>query len=140
AFVGTEQAFAPLIEDPYLHSTTIESHAAFAAGCATLDVIKEEGLVERSRQEGDYLLAGIQSLAREFGDVVSEVRGRGLMIAMDFVDPGHGGMVLADMLDQRIIVGFSLNNPQTIRLEPPLVITREQIDRVLAALERSFGQ
>ncbi len=140
AFVGNERAWAPLIEDPYLHSTTIESHAAFAAGCATIDVIQEEGLVERSRELGARLKAEIEQLAQTYPDVVGAVRGQGLMIAMDFVEAGHGGVVLADMIDQRILVGFSFNNPQTVRLEPPLVISEAQIERVVQALDHAFAQ
>ena len=140
AFMGNERAWAPLVEDPYLHSTTIESHAAFAAGIATIDVIREEGLVERSRELGEFLLQEVTRLAGLYPDVVTSVRGRGLMIGMDFVEAGHGGVVLADMLDQRILVGFSFNNPQTVRLEPPLVITRGELERVVAALDHAFRQ
>jgi len=140
AFVGNERAFRPLIDDPYLHSTTIESQCAFAAACATIDVIRSEGLVERSRQMGEYLLSEIRKVAREYPDIVSDVRGRGLMIAMDFVEMGHGGVVLADMIEQKILVGFSFNNPQTIRLEPPLVISKSQADRAVEGLAHAFEQ
>lgn len=140
AFVGNEKAWAPLIEDPYLHTTTIESHCAFAAACATIDVIREEGLVERSRELGAYLLDGIRQAAAAYPDVVKEVRGRGLMVALDFEGEGHGGVVLAVMLDQKVLVGFSLNNPQTIRLEPPLVVEKGEIDRAVAALAYAFEQ
>ncbi len=140
AFVGNERAWEPLIEDPYLHSTTIESHCAFAAACATIDVIQSEGLVERSREMGEYLLNEIRSVANSYQDVVTDVRGRGLMIAMDFVEMGHGGIVLADMIDQKILVGFSFNNPQTIRLEPPLVISKDEIDRAVSGLAHAFEQ
>lgn len=140
AFVGNERAFGPLIEDPYLHSTTIESHCAFAAACATIDVIREEGLVERSRDMGAYLLQQIREVARSYPDVVTDVRGRGLMVAMDFVEKGHGGIVLAAMLDQKILVGFSFNNPQTIRLEPPLVISKAEVDRAVSGLAYAFEQ
>lgn len=140
AFVGNERAFAPLVEDPYLHSTTIESHCAFAAASAAIDVIREEGLVERSRVYGGRLLREIQHVASEYPDVVKEVRGRGLMIAMDFVEEGHGGVVLADMLDQRVLVGFAFNNPQTIRLEPPLVISEAELQWAVDALAHAFAQ
>lgn len=140
AFVGNDRAWAPLIEDPYLHTTTIESHCAFAAACATIDVIQEEGLVERSRELGVYLLQGIREAAAAYPDVVKEVRGRGLMVGLDFHGEGHGGVVLAAMLDQRVLVGFSLNNPQTIRLEPPLIVGKSEIDRVVEALAHAFDQ
>ena len=139
AFVANDRAFAPLVEDPYLHSTTIESHCAFAAAAATIDVIREEGLVERSRVYGERLLGYIRQVAAEFPDVVKEVRGRGLMIAIDFVEEGHGGVVLADMIDQRVLVGFAFNNPQTIRLEPPLVISEAEMQWAVEALAHAFA-
>lgn len=139
-FAGNERAWAPLAEDPYLHTTTIESHCAFAAACATIDVIRDEGLVQRSKELGAYLLRALRETAAAYPDVVKEVRGRGLMAALDFQGEGHGGVVLASMLDQKILVGFSLNNPQTIRLEPPLVVERAEVDRVIDALAHSFEQ
>ncbi len=139
-FAGNERAWAPLAEDPYLHTTTIESHCAFAAACATIDVIKEEGLVQRSKELGTYMLQALREAAGAYPDVVKEVRGRGLMVALDFQGEGHGGVVLASMLDQKILVGFSLNNPQTIRLEPPLIVGRGEIDRVVEAFARAFEQ
>src|SRR5690606_41577376 len=57
--------------------------------------------------------------------LLAEVRGRGLMIGLSFAQPGQGAMVMAELFNRRILVGFTWNNPQVVRLEPPLIITLE---------------
>lgn len=136
AFMGTPQAFEPLLEDPYLHTTTVESLCGFAAACATLRVLEEERLCERSAVLGERLVDGLRQIQDRYPGVVREVRGRGLMVGVSFVEEGQGGMIIAGLFDRDIIVGFSLNNPQIVRLEPPLIIREAEVDRVIAA----FGE
>ncbi|HEX6971807.1 MAG TPA: aminotransferase class III-fold pyridoxal phosphate-dependent enzyme [Limnochordia bacterium] len=136
AFMGTERSFAPLLEDPYLHTTTVESLCGCAAACATLHVIESEGLCERAAVLGARLIDGLRQVGRAHPGVVREVRGRGLMIGISFVEDGQGGMVIAGMYDRGILVGFSLNNPQVVRLEPPLIISEREVERVITA----FGE
>lgn len=131
AFIGTERAWQPLIEEPYLHTTTVESLVSFEAAIATIQVLREERLVERAAQEGAYFISELRRLAAEFPDVVREVRGRGLMIGISFAQDGQAGFVMADLLANGVLTAFTLNNPLVMRLEPPLVITRQQIDTVL---------
>lgn len=138
AFVGTERAWRPLIEEPYLHTTTVESLISFEAALATIRVLQEEQLVERSAREGAYFLAELRGLAREFPDVVHEVRGRGLMIGITFARDGQAGFVMAELLAKGVLTAFTLNNPLVMRLEPPLVITRRQIDTVLERMREAL--
>ncbi len=88
---------------------------ACAAGVATLQVIEEENLLQRSAETGAYFKKGIEAIAKEFPQVIKEVRGRGMMIGMDLTKEGAGGMLMALMIDQHIIVAYTLNNPKVIR-------------------------
>lgn len=139
AFVGTERTWAPLLEEPYLHTTTVESAVGFAAAVAAIRVIQEEGLVERAAREGAYFLGELQRLAKEYPDVIAEVRGRGLMIGITFAVEGQAGMVMGDLLFQGVLTAFALNNPHIMRLEPPLNIERSQLDQVLERMERALA-
>ncbi len=92
-----------------------------AAALAVLDVIEKEGLVERSAALGETLK---QKLISIFGDQ-AVVRGRGLMIGIQFESP-----VAADLTEAALKAGVIVNNATTdvVRLVPPLVITEAEID------------
>lgn len=140
AFVGTERAWQPLIQEPYLHTTTVENSVGFEAAVATIRVLQEEGLVERSAAEGAYFIQELGVLANEFPDVLKEVRGRGLMIGLTFARDGQAGAVMAELLASGVLTAFTLNNPLVMRLEPPLVITRQQIDLVLERIRAALAK
>ena len=132
AIIGTPRAWQGLIEAPFLHTSTFGGNQlACAAGVAAISVIKEENLLERGAETGAYLKAGLESIAAEFPSVISEVRGRGMMIGIELTKEGAGGMLMSLMIDKSIIVAYTLNNPKVIRMEPPLIMPKEVIDYVL---------
>jgi len=133
--IGTEEAWKGLIEAPFLHTSTFGGgQMACAAGIATLQVIEEENLLQRSAETGAYFKEGIDAIAKDFPQVIKEVRGRGMMIGMDLTKEGAGGMLMALMIDRHIIVAYTLNNPKVIRIEPPLIMPKSVVDHVLEVL------
>ena len=139
--IGTEAAWQGLIEAPFLHTSTFGGgQMACAAGVATLQIIEEENLLQRSAETGAYFKNGIESIAKEFPQVIKEVRGRGMMIGMDLTKEGAGGMLMALMIDQHVIVAYTLNNPKVIRIEPPLIMPKSVVDHVLEILRNSIKQ
>ena len=139
--IGTEDAWKGLIEAPFLHTSTFGGgQMACAAGVATLQVIEEENLLQRGAETGAYFKKGIEAIAKEFPQVIREVRGRGMMIGMDLTKEGAGGMLMALMIDRRVIVAYTLNNPKVIRIEPPLIMPKEVADHVLEVLRDSVKQ
>lgn len=132
AIIGTPRAWQGLIEAPFLHTSTFGGNQlACAAGVAAISVIKEENLLERGAETGAYLKAGLESIEAEFPSVISEVRGRGMMIGIELTKEGAGGMLMSLMIDKSIIVAYTLNNPKVIRMEPPLIMPKEVVDYVL---------
>ena len=139
--IGTEDAWKGLIEAPFLHTSTFGGgQMACAAGVATLQVIEEENLLQRGAETGAYFKKGIEAIAKEFPQVIREVRGRGMMIGMDLTKEGAGGMLMALMIDRLVIVAYTLNNPKVIRIEPPLIMPKEVADHVLEVLRDSVKQ
>ena len=139
--IGTEDAWKGLIEAPFLHTSTFGGgQMACAAGVATLQVIEEENLLQRGAETGAYFKKGIEAIAKEFPQVIREVRGRGMMIGMDLTKEGAGGMLMALMIDRHVIVAYTLNNPKVIRIEPPLIMPKEVADHVLEVLRDSVKQ
>ena len=145
--LGATAARRELMEKwgPASHGTTFGgSPISCAAALATLEVIREENLLENSRVQGAYMLgqlAELQAETRSIGDV----RGVGLMVAVEFVRPGAGkepGSDAARRILQRSLDGGLLTYPcghwsQTIRLIPPLTVTREQVDEGLAVFRQA---
>lgn len=140
AIIGSPKAWAGLIEAPFLHTSTFGGNQlACAAGVATIKVIKEEQLLQRSAENGAYLKVGLQKIADEFPSVIREVRGKGMMLGLELTKEGAGGMLMSLMIDKNVIVAYTLNNPKVIRMEPPLVTPKEVIDEVLAKLYDSVA-
>ena len=139
--IGTPQAWAGLIEAPFLHTSTFGGgQMACAAGLATLQVIEEENLLQRSAETGAYFKKGLEAIAEEFPQVITEVRGRGMMLGLDLVKEGAGGMLMALMVNRHIIVAYTLNNPRVIRIEPPLIMPASVVDHVLEELRASVRE
>lgn len=120
---------------PGAHGGTYGGNAvACAAALATLDVIEAEGLIDNAQRQGARLLAGLQRVAG--GDpVVAEVRGRGLMAAIEFADPGSlkprpdlAQRLLADALDRHLLLLSCGTYGQVVRVIPPLVTTDQEVD------------
>jgi len=111
------------------HGSTFAGGPMIAASAlAALEICSDPELLARVRIAGERLAGGLGSLP-----YVSEVRGRGLMLAVDVVD----GMNAADLsrralLEQRLVVNAT--GPATIRLEPPLIVSDEEIDEAVSRL------
>ncbi len=116
---------------PGTHASTFGGNPlCTAAALATLDVLLRPGFLERVSALGEYFLQGLRQLAATHPQVV-EVRGRGLMIGVEFrheVKP-----VLDGMREAGILCGPA--GPKVLRFLPPLIIEEHHIDRVLTALD-----
>ncbi|MGA8534586.1 MAG: aspartate aminotransferase family protein [Candidatus Tumulicola sp.] len=120
---------------PLLHTSTFGGNElACAAALAAMDVLEDDGLVEKARVRGEQLLLGARSIASEFPAVVREVRGLGLVVGVELTHEGYGGWVIPEMLKAGVTAAWTLNMQRVVRLEPPLIVTAEEVDRALAAL------
>ncbi|MCG7853105.1 MAG: aminotransferase class III-fold pyridoxal phosphate-dependent enzyme, partial [Methanosarcinaceae archaeon] len=103
---------------------------ACAASLAAIETIREEKLVARSKEMGEYFMKKLRNLKRD--DVV-DVRGRGLMIGVEL------STKCPDIVDYARNHGVLLNctSDSVIRIAPPLIITKEQIDSVVGIIEQA---
>jgi acetylornithine/N-succinyldiaminopimelate aminotransferase len=104
-----------------------------AAALATLDVLDDDALLARVRVLGDRLRVGLEEL-RGAGRL-TDVRGRGLMVAADLAEPKAADVVRAG-LDAGLILNAT--GPATLRFLPPLVVTEKDVDQVLAFLTEAL--
>jgi len=161
AYIATDAAWKKAygsLDRALLHTSTFGGNAwACAAALATLEVIIEEDLPRQAAEKGGYLLRRLGEL-REKSRLLKEVRGRGLLIGLEFAEKKKGlahklsfgfldklseeylgSLVAGELLNRhRVITAYTLNNPNVIRLEPPLVVSFEQIDYLLRALGEVF--
>ncbi|HFT4655427.1 TPA: putrescine aminotransferase [Klebsiella pneumoniae] len=112
---------------------------ACAAALATINVLLTQNLPAQAAQKGDMLLDGFRLLAQEYPDLVNEVRGKGMLMAIEFVDNEIGYDFASEMFRQRVLVAGTLNNAKTIRIEPPLTLTLEQCEQVLKAARKALA-
>lgn len=108
--------FTPVVGQ--LGTTFGGNHLACAGACAVLDIIKEEKLIENAAKVGDYLLSELKKISR-----IKEVRGRGLMIGIEFDEPIKEIRNQKLLMEQHVFTGVAGTN--TIRLLPPLCITMD---------------
>lgn len=140
ATVATEEVFSVLFDNPFLHTTTFGGNPlACAAALATINVLLTQNLPAQAAQKGDMLLDGFRLLAQEYPDLVNEVRGKGMLMAIEFVDNEIGYDFASEMFRQRVLVAGTLNNAKTIRIEPPLTLTLEQCEQVLKAARKALA-
>lgn len=139
AALAKQEVFTAFHKDPFLHTSTFSgSPLAMAAVQGTLRAIKEEGLVERARETGAHLLRNVSQIVHEvLPGVLREVRGAGLLIGIEFSQPGVAGDLLIDLLAQGIITNHSLNSHMVLRLTPPAVMTPRDIAFLVNGFERA---
>lgn len=139
AVVGRREIFSRLFDNPFLHTSTFGGNPlACAAALATINVLIEERLPERAAVMGERMLAGIRRAVEGHDDLVVGVRGKGLLMALEFRDHETGFELGKRMLDRGVLVSGTLVNARVIRVEPPLTITEEEADYVCQALAESL--
>ena len=141
AVCTTEEIFYPMMyPNPFMHTTTTGGNAlACAAAIATINVILRERLWEGAATKGSYLIEKVTELAEEFPQLYKAVTGKGLLIGQHFQTPELGYKVAAELFKRGVLVAGTLTSAQTIRIEPPLIITQAEIDEGLNRLNDAVG-
>ncbi len=125
---------------PLMHTSTFGGNElACAAALAALDVLVADDLVANARERGAELLAGAQAIAAEFPQAVGAARGVGLLVGLELTDEGYAGTILPELLKRGVTAAWTLNAQRVIRLEPPLIVSAEQVRTALTALREAVG-
>jgi len=129
---------AVLTTDKVAEAFTPGSHASTfggnplcsAAACATIEIIQKDNLLKNTEEMGNYLIAGLKKLQAKF-PMITEVRGIGLIIGAQLDKPG--AEIVKQCMDNGLLINCA--NQTTLRFVPPLIVTKEDIDKALAILE-----
>lgn len=120
---------------PGTHASTFGGNpVASAAAVATLEVLLAQGFLDRVRESGLYLRQRLGELAERFPQLIAEVRGMGLLLGAVLTEAGaaQGTTIVNKMFDRGFLLNFA--GGVALRLAPPLVVEREEIDTMVTAL------
>ncbi|MGO7959016.1 ornithine--oxo-acid transaminase [Rhizobium leguminosarum] len=121
---------------PGQHGSTFGGNPlACAVARAALKVLTEEGMIENAAVMGDYFIEGLRSIRSK---IVRDVRGRGLMMAIELEPEAGGARRYCHALKERGLLAKDTHD-HTIRLAPPLVISREQVDWAVSQIEKTIS-
>jgi putrescine aminotransferase len=141
AFISTPQIWEALIPNPVIHSTTFGGNPiACAAGIAAITVTLEEDLPGQAAMKGEYLLQELAVLQTRYPQVLSGVRGKGLLIGLEFPSDAIGYQCAGALFRRGVLVAGTYSKARTVRIEPPLGIPMELLREVLNRLEDSLQE
>ncbi|MFD7478882.1 aspartate aminotransferase family protein [Streptomyces sp. NPDC059837] len=140
AMVATVAAYGPFSRDPYLHTSTFAaSPIACAAALAAVEALASEEVVPRARALGERLLADVRAACAPYtGGLVREVRGRGLLIGLEFAEEQAVGELILELVGRGVLVNHSLNATRVLRLTPPAIVGEEEVRLFLTALTEAL--
>jgi len=123
-----------------LISTFRGTPKACAAALKAIEILVRDGLVEHARKMGEYALQRLQDLKTRHKNI-KEVRGIGLLLGIEFPSENTSSFILSRMLNQHhVILGNFDHRPDMLRLQPPLTVQKEEIDRAVEALDEACGK
>jgi 4-aminobutyrate aminotransferase len=126
---------------PGSHASTFGGNPlSCVAASAVIDVIKEEKLLENATKQGAYIMKRLEEM-RDQSEIVGDVRGKGLMIGMEIIEDKESKkpapQKVTEIMTRSWKRGISVIScgVSTIRIAPPLIITRELVDSALDIIE-----
>ncbi len=142
AFCSTEEIWQVMMDpNPFIHTTTTGGGAlACSAAIAAIHVTLRDRLWEQAAAKGEYFMSHLNALAEQYPDIYDSITGKGLLIGQHFHDADIGYKVAAGLFRRGVLVAGTLTSAHTVRIEPPLVITYEQIDAVLDRLADTLAE
>ena len=141
AFISTPAIWEVLIPNPVLHSTTFGGNPiACAAGIAAINVTLEEDLAGQAALKGEFLLKELGALRIKYPTVLSAVRGKGLLIGLEFPSDLIGYRVAGALFRRGVLVAGTYSKARTVRIEPALDIPMHLLSEMLDRLEDSLKE
>jgi acetylornithine/succinyldiaminopimelate/putrescine aminotransferase len=119
-----------------MHASTFGgSPLVCKAALAVFKAIQNEKLLNNSKKMADYLFAQLESLAKRYS-FIKEIRGKGLMIGIELEHEGKP--IVEEALKQGLLINCTQD--KVLRLMPPLIVTKKDIDKAIKILDRVFTQ
>jgi acetylornithine/N-succinyldiaminopimelate aminotransferase len=121
---------------PGNHGSTFGGNPlATAAGIATLETILDEGILDNCRTVGEYFVERLSGL-KATNPRIKEIRGRGLILAIELTVPGE--KIVLDCLQRGLLINCTGGN--VLRFVPPLILTKSDVDKAVRILEEVLDE
>jgi acetylornithine/succinyldiaminopimelate/putrescine aminotransferase len=138
-FIASRELMAEFSDPPLVHCTTFGGNpVSCAAAVATIKVIEEENLLQNACDRGAELLDGMNALKAKYPNLVKEARGRGLLTAIEMLREEDTPPFVGKVNELGAVVCWTVNSGTTVRVSPPLVITREQVAQALDIFDQAL--
>ncbi|MDO4284923.1 MAG: putrescine aminotransferase [Eubacteriales bacterium] len=131
-----------LIDNPWLlGSPTFGGNPlCCAAAIATIRYMLANDIPGVCREKGEFLKAGLEKLAAKYPDIIDEVRGVGLMLAVEFKTCELGYETAKGLFARRVMTAGTLVNAKTIRFEPTAVISQQDMEDVISRMDEALAE
>jgi len=138
ATIYREKLYAFMEKNPLVSPSTFGGNPlAATVGLATIKYLEEHDLAGNAARMGAMLMERLRAVQAKHPEMVTEVRGKGLMVGMEFCDKMIGPIMTYQLSQDGVLVIFSANNPKVVRIMPSLVINEDQVRFLADALERA---
>ncbi len=140
AFVSTEEIWQSMMHpNPFIHTTTTGGGAlACSAAIAAIQIVLRDNFPKLAEEKGKYIMKKMQKLVKKYPEIYESVTGKWLLIAQHFHSAEIGYQVTAELFKNGVLIAGTLNSAITSRIEPPIIISYDEIDRGMKALEKSL--
>jgi len=139
--IFTEEISDFLMAHPFI---IINSFGGTSLAClvslAAIEFIEENDLPGHAEKMGARFIEGLSKLKGKYPELVLDVRGKGLMLGMEFPEDSIGPRMAYQLRQHGVISIYTFNNPRIIRIMPTLVITPEEVDFVVDAFDKSLKE
>ncbi|MFZ5635605.1 MAG: aspartate aminotransferase family protein [Pseudomonadota bacterium] len=141
ALICSADLYRGLNINPLIHTSTFAGSPLVSAVVkATIETLVDLDAPMRARTIGSRIASGIQAIQSRHGyPFVADVRGRGLLIAIEFTDEAYAGEFLLEMVSNGVLISHSLNAHAIARLTPPLMLSDVDIALLLTAVDNSLS-
>ena len=145
AAVFTTKEIADSFKGMEFFSTFGGNPVSCAIGMAVLDVIEEKNLIENSKLMGELFIDGLTKLKNKYG-IIGDIRGKGLFLGIELVKnrsslepaPKEAELLVEGMLSKNILLSIDGPRKNVIKIKPPMVISKEDVDRTIKSLNEVF--
>ncbi len=140
-------SYKPFIEkavykdDPFIHiSTTGGSDIGCVITLEMLKIQSDQKFLEHVKEMGDYFQKGLQQIKNEFSDLIKEVRGRGLMVGVEFHNEADSQLAMLSIIKEGVLLDYCNNKKDTLKILPPLIILKNELDEILDRINNGISK
>jgi len=125
--------------NPFIHGN---SHGGTSVTClaamAGIEYIQKNDLCGNAERMGARLMEGLSKLRGKYPSFIKDIRGKGLMIGIEFPNEDIGPLMSAEIRKNGVVTIFTFNNPSVVRIMPTLVITEKEVAKILDAYDKAM--